>query len=246
MAIKISFADLTHTGQIVAANTFPLGIAMVARYAQEKLGDEIDAEVFRYPDDFSTYLDVNQPRIACFSNFLWNVKLGHEYARRIKEIWPETVTVFGGPNFPTDADEKKAFLAEWSSIDFYIDGEGEFAFVELFETLKAHDFDVEATKMAAPTSNVLYLRDGEMVTGGMLPRIMDLDVIPSVYESGLCDKFFDDVLIPMMQTSRGCPYSCTFCHEGQRYFNKTRRFSQERIESEITYIAKRARVPDSS
>ena len=56
MAVKISFADLTHTGQKVHANVFPLGISMVAAYAMQELGDEIDAEVFRYPDDFNAYL----------------------------------------------------------------------------------------------------------------------------------------------------------------------------------------------
>ena len=48
----------------------------------------------------------------------------------------------------------------------------------------------------------------------------------------------------MIQTARGCPYACTFCHEGSLYFNKTRRFSQERTKYEIDYIAKRVKVPD--
>ena len=51
MTVKISFADLTHTGQVVAANTFPLGATMVASYAKQELGDQIDVEVFKYPDD---------------------------------------------------------------------------------------------------------------------------------------------------------------------------------------------------
>ena len=37
MSTKISFADLTHTGQIIAANTIPLGIAYVATYAKMEL-----------------------------------------------------------------------------------------------------------------------------------------------------------------------------------------------------------------
>ena len=57
MATKISFADLSHTGQIVAANTIPLGVAYVATYAKDKIKDDIDVEIFRYPDDLSNYLD---------------------------------------------------------------------------------------------------------------------------------------------------------------------------------------------
>ena len=37
---------------------------------------------------------------------------------------------------------------------------------------------------------------------------------PSPYTTGLLDEFFDEKLTPMVQTSRGCPYSCTFCHDG--------------------------------
>ena len=83
MTTKISFADLSHTGQIVAANTIPLGIAYVATYAKEKIEDDIDVEIFRYPEDLSNYLDKDIPQLACFSNFSWNVKLSHEYAKRI-------------------------------------------------------------------------------------------------------------------------------------------------------------------
>ena len=74
MAVKISFADLTHTGQLVAANTFPLGISYVAGFAKQALTDEIDLELFKYPEDLSDYLETNTPKIACFSAFSWNVR----------------------------------------------------------------------------------------------------------------------------------------------------------------------------
>lgn len=245
MAVKISFADLTHTGQTIAANTVPLGVAMVARYAMEKLGPQIEAEIFRYPAEFTAYLDTTIPRVACFSNFSWNLRLAHEFARRIKLQAPGTITVFGGPNFPTAAEEQEAFLKAWPSIDFYIDGEGELAFVALFEALQEANFDAGAIKeRRAALPNTFYISDNKLVCGEMLPRIQDMNSLPSVYLSGLCDKFFDETLIPMMQTSRGCPFSCTFCHEGQRYFNKTRRVSQDRIRAELRYIADRAKVPD--
>jgi hypothetical protein len=58
----------------------------------------------------------------------------------------------------------------------------------------------------------------------------------------MLDEFFDDSLTPLIQTSRGCPYSCTFCHDGILYMNKTPRFTQDRINKEIDYISKRAKV----
>ena len=51
LSTKVSFCDLTHTGQLVSANTFPLGMAMVAAYAKKALGEDIDMELFKYPED---------------------------------------------------------------------------------------------------------------------------------------------------------------------------------------------------
>ena len=244
MAVKVSFSDLTHTGQLVAANTFPLGISMVAAYAKLLIKDEIDLEIFKYPDDFSAYLETTTPQIACFSNFSWNIKLGQEYARRIKKVSPETITVFGGPNFPDEPTEQHKFLTEYSSVDCYIEYEGEESFVKLFEVLKTLDFDWEKFKQERPdVQNLRYLVDGELIANPVAPKV-DLGVLPSPYEMGLMDKFFDETLIPMMQTTRGCPYTCTFCWEGGDYFRKTKRFTPERITQELNYIAQRALTSD--
>ena len=41
------------------------------------------------------------------------------------------------------------------------------------------------------------------------------------------DKFFDGKLIPMLQTNRGCPFSCTFCTDGKADVNKVNSFGVE-------------------
>ena len=68
--IKMSFVDLTHTGVSVSKNTFPYGPAVVAAYAKKQLEEEIDLEIFRFPEEFSGYLEKNIPKFACFSVFL--------------------------------------------------------------------------------------------------------------------------------------------------------------------------------
>jgi radical SAM superfamily enzyme YgiQ (UPF0313 family) len=242
----ITFADLTHTGQVVAANTFPLGSGMVVAYAKKELGEEIDVEIFKYPDDLARRLDDDMLQIACFTSFSWNIRLHHEYAKRIKALSPRTVTIFGGCNFPDAPDEQADYLAKYHCIDFYVEFEGELAFVELYRRLKAVDFDVARFKRARTQSpNVRYLVDGEFVTAPLGPKIRDLSVIPSPHITGVLDKFHDDILIPMMQTTRGCPYQCTFCWEGGSFFTKIGRFMQDRVREELDYIAAHTnKVPD--
>ena len=243
MTTTISFTDLTHTGSILPANTFPLGISMVAAYAKQELGDEIDFEIFKYPEDFSQYLEKGIPKIAAFSCYSWSFNLCLAFAERIRKASPQTIIIFGGVHFPTELDEQHAFLAENSVIDFFIDGDGELPFVELYNALKACDFDAEALKKSQQEiPSTRYLIDGEMIAGDLMPRISNMDDIPSVYLDGTSDKFFDGILTPMVENARGCPYSCTFCNDGRAYASKTRRFSQERIYAELDYIAQRSTV----
>ncbi|MBF0419570.1 MAG: cobalamin-dependent protein [Magnetococcales bacterium] len=245
MTITLSFADLTHTGKTVDANFFPLGVALVASYAKARLGDAIHAELFKYPQSFSDYIEQKVPDVACFSNYSWNMNLQHNFAMRLKKHHPNIVTIFGGPNFPVDSDEQEEFLRLYPAVDFYVDGEGEIGFVHLLETLIAENMNVKQLKEKETCpANTLYLWNNRLHKGEMLPRIRTLDDIPSPYLSGLLDNFFDDTLFPIIQTARGCPYSCTFCHDGIGYLNKVRRFSQERIRQEIDYVRNHRISPD--
>ena len=246
MAIKVSFADLTHMGQVVAANTFPLGISMVASYAKQQLGDEIELDIFKYPNDLAAYLDHTLPRMACFSSFSWNIRLGHEYAKRIKKASPATITVFGGPNFPDSAEEQEKFLKRFPYIDCYFEFEGEISFVKFFQALQKIDFDWDEFKRRRITvQNIRYIADGEFVAAPLAPKIEDPNILPSPHLNGVSDKFYDGILIPMIQTTRGCPYHCAFCWEGGPYFRKIKRFDQDRVHAELRYISGRiGEVPD--
>lgn len=246
MAVKASFADLTHMGQVVAANTFPLGASMVASYAKKELGDELELEIFKYPDDLAAYFDKNTPQFACFSAFSWNIRLGHEYARRIKAASPGTITVFGGPNFPDAPEEQAIFLEHFPHIDCYFEFEGEISFVAFFRALKEIGFDWRRFRDEKRlVQNIRYLSNGEFVAAPLAPKIEDPNIVPSPHLGGLSDKFYDGVLIPMIQSTRGCPYQCAFCWEGGPYFQKIKRFEQARVESELRYISERVgKVPD--
>ena len=237
MPNTIAFADLTHTGKKIDATFMPFAVACIAAKMKKRFGDDVRVDLFKYPQDLASFVERQAPRIAAFSNYCWNEDLSIKMAEAIKKRSPETVTVLGGPNCPYAFDELTAYLSARPSVDFYIVGEGEDAFIDLYEALRDADFSAEKIiKSRREISNTRYLSDGGLVAGPMLPRMSDLDSIPSPYLSGLMDKFFDGTLTPMVQNARGCPYSCTFCHDGLDYMSKYQRFSKGRIEAEIDFI----------
>ena len=245
--VIIYLADLTHTGQLVATNIHPLAIGLIAAYAKAGLGEMVDIELFRYPEDLRAAIERRPPDILGFSNYSWNCNLSYAFAKRVKQRHPKTVIVFGGPNYGLSREEQDQFWQRYPLIDFYVPKEGERATIELIKRLDEYDFDARSLKeegVALPSCHYVY--GDRFVSGELLNRIQDLDEIPSPYIMGLMDKFFDGVLIPMTHTTRGCPFACTFCTEGTSYFNKvTKRTSSAILREELEYIAERTgTVPD--
>ena len=234
----IYLADLTHTGQIVASNVSPLGIGLIASYLLKSHAHQVDIELFKYPEDFSRALATKIPRLVGFANYSWNLDLAYRYATRIKEVSPDTVVVFGGPNYGLTLEEIEDFWKRFPLIDFYVVKEGEVAFENLYRLLAQNKFSVAQIKAAAvPPANCHYISSGELKMGEILPRLTNLSVIGSPYLNGLMDKFFDGVLIPMIHTTRGCPFTCTFCSEGSKYYGAVAQ--RVELEEELTYIAER-------
>ena len=244
MKKKIYLADLTHTAQGISAPTFPLGISFVASYAVKELGSELDFQLFKFPEVLERALREDPPVMLCCSSYSWNLELGCKIATLAKQHIPGLIVVFGGPNFPLVDAERLEYLSKRPTIDFFVQLEGEVGFVDLVRKLAACDFDSKRFKSSGePVLNTCYLAGDTLVTGA-LERIRDINLIPSPYLTGILDPFFDLPLTPMLETARGCPFSCTFCSDGVTIKSRVTRFDAERTRMEIEYIADRVRKVD--
>lgn len=245
--MKIWLCDLTYDQQVLAADTIPTNIGYIASYVLHNCGSEHEIKLFKYPGKLIKAIESEPlPQVIGFSHFIWNSRLGYAFAEKIKKINRKIVTVFGGMHYPNTADKQKQWFLEHPAADFFIYKEGERAFLELLRALMHNGVDISLTKKNS-MSGVHCLREGGMLLNPeAFSRIEDLSSFPSPYLSGILDEFFDGRLMPLLTTNRGCPFTCTYCSEGNSYYNKVFSFSKERIRDEIAYIAKKINLLPAS
>lgn len=233
---SVWLCDLTYTQQIIANDVMPASVGCLATYAGANLDPKPNFRLFKRPDKLIKALESGErPDVIGFSNYIWNVRLSHAFASVIKAELPGVITVFGGPNYPIDVASQDEFLRLHNSIDFYVQGEGERPFVELLRALHAASFD--KAQITAPIDGVHYIAGDQVIRGKTGLRLKTLDDVPSPYVSGLLDEFFDGELAPIVQTSRGCPFSCSFCVEGIDYHRKIAKSASPRVRDELLYVA---------
>jgi len=237
----IYISDLTHTEQGIVARVFPLGASCIYSYAKEKLGSEFNFRLFKFPKNLNDALVEKSPKVLGFSNFVWNFNISYKFSSVAKQRDPNTIIVWGGPNFPTEENEKKEFLKKWPVIDFYIELEGELGFVDLIKKLSKYNFNKsELIKNREKIANTCYLYKDDLVTGN-ISRIKDVNIVPSSYLNGAMDEFFNHPILPIIETTRGCPFSCAFCADGNASKNVVHRYDPQRVKDELNYIGKRVK-----
>jgi putative methyltransferase len=190
---------------------------------------ELDAVVWRRDSitDLAPRLATNS--LVAFSTYIWNRNYNYELARRIKDINPNTVIVFGGPEPAlTDPD----LFRSHPYIDLIIKREGELVFLDVLRA-------IDQGRALASIPGVLLNDQGNVYDTGDSSRIDDLSVLPSPYLTGFFDQIIDqnpDVHWNMtIETNRGCPYQCTFCDWGGLTYTKVKLMPMERVFGEIEW-----------
>jgi len=238
--LKIFLGDLTYDTVTITTETFPLNIGFVASYCSSRFGSDVDIKLFKYNDKLYDAIQNDPPDILGLSNYCWSRNIGSELFRIFRDVNSEGITVWGGPNFPIDVPSQQKFMDKYSDCDVYVQIDGETGFSNLIEKIlqiKNKKEIKEVIKENPIDGCISRKHNSEIQFSIPTIRIKKLDEIPSPYQSGILDEFFDGKLSPMLQTNRGCPFSCTFCTDGVDDVKQVTRFSLERVKGDLKYIS---------
>ena len=135
--------------------------------------------------------------VVCFSCYIWNTSFVRELIRDLVKILPKTAFWAGGPEVSYDAEK---FLTEMPEMTGVMVGEGEKTFHDLLE------FYIDGKDSLEEISGIAY-RTGDKIIHNGWRELMDLSAIPFVYEH--LEKFENRIIY--YESSRGCPFSCSYC-----------------------------------
>ncbi len=238
--LLVYLADLRYNYQgTLPTDAMPLGIGFMKAVLDKELGNEVESVLFATPDTLETAINGQMPDALFVSNYVWNERLGLHFARHVKELNKDCFTVMGGPNISLDDDKKIAFLKAHPEIDLYATGEGDFWVAEVLRLYFAEGRSIQGLLKHNIHSAVYLQTGGDYVITPVQPRNRNLDEIPSPFLTGVMDKFFTGKFAPLLETNRGCPFTCTFCVQGTGFYKKVNYFSLERVKEEIEYIGEK-------
>ena len=176
-----------------------LAVYSLKAYAK-KYQDQIglaEYTINQNPDDILKGIYRDHPEVLCISCYIWNISYVRNLIREVHKVLPDTAIWLGGPEVSYDA---RKVLEEHPEVTGVMKGEGEVTFLELA------GFYLEGISELAKIEGITY-RDGDQIQENPWRGIMDLSTIPFVYKD--LKKFENRIIY--YESSRGCPFSCSYC-----------------------------------
>lgn len=149
-------------------------------------------------DDIMRDIYLEHPDVVCVSCYIWNLSFVKELMADLIKILPGADFWAGGPEVSYDAEK---FLTENSEFKGVMVGEGEETFKELAR------YYVEKNPQDLKDMTGICYRDGDQIIHNGWRQIMDLSSIPFIYKD--LSEFKNRIIY--YESSRGCPFSCSYC-----------------------------------
>lgn len=222
--------------------SYPLACSYLKVYSEkdEEIRKSVEINIYNYTSRASTNQIIHKlltgelPDIIAFSVYGWNYYKFIAIAETYKQLKPDGIVIMGGPHV---SNQGYRVLANYPWIDLIINGEGEITFHRILKSF----INGELWSGLALIDGISYRNGDKIVHNKDRELIADINEIPSPYLNEVIQLFdennkmkFD---VALMETSRGCPYKCSFCNWNSGIGGKVKHFNIDRLCAELEYFA---------
>ncbi|MDO4522499.1 MAG: B12-binding domain-containing radical SAM protein [Eubacteriales bacterium] len=170
--------------------------AYAGTYAEQV--ELLELTINHYPDDILQEIFRRKPDVVAFSCYIWNLSMIERILGDLPKILPQTQIWMGGPEVSYDAPE---FLEKHPQVCGVMVGEGE----ETFKELAA--YYVDGVGSLADIAGLVRRADDRRIYVNAPRSPLDMNQIPFLYQDM---KPFAHRIV-YYESSRGCPFSCSYC-----------------------------------
>ena len=171
-----------------AKEQHPASNITISEYTINQPFDEILMDIYK-----------QAPDVLCLSCYLWNVTEVGQLIQEIPKILPDTKIWLGGPEVSYNARE---VLEKYPMAEGIMRGEGEETFAELVAY-----YEGRGAAELINIQGITFREKEKQIAATPFRQIMDLSKVPFVY--GDIENFKNRIIY--YETSRGCPFSCSYC-----------------------------------
>ncbi|MCX8182759.1 MAG: B12-binding domain-containing radical SAM protein [Candidatus Methanomethyliaceae archaeon] len=226
----------------------PLGILQLAAYLERKVeGLEVDvldcnAQQIDWKGVEKSVASFNPDIVASSALATCNAYTVVRTLETAKRVNPNILTVAGGQHFTATAQES---LETYPEIDVIVRGEGEETLAEVVRCASNYTQEIcEMTKRFAQIRGISFRHEGRIFHNPPRPLIKNLEDLPypgyhlvkdhmkKYHFAAMAGKGVPHALI---EGSRGCFHSCTFCSQWSHWQGTFRAKSPKRIADEMEF-----------
>lgn len=173
-----------------------------------------------YTDDILQDIYKKKPDVIAFSCYIWNLEFVKILIEDLAKVLPDTRIWAGGPEVSFDA---VTFLEAYPQVSGVMIGEGEQTFYDLTR------YYVQGGELEK-IRGIAYRNERNEILQNPCNPILDMDTLPFMY--GDMKDFANKIVY--YESSRGCPFSCSYCLSS---IDKKLRFrSLSLVEAELQFF----------
>ena len=211
---------------IVALNSKYTHTSLSVRCLYNAVKDISDCSFKEYTindsvDDVCMDLYAQNPHCVAFSCYIWNIEFVLKTASLLKKANPNIKIVLGGHEAEHDGIN---IILKNPFVDAVLHGEGEISLKIYVKYLMGQIAENEL-------ESVTYKKGEEIIETPVCAEKADLNALPFVYDETI-EEIKNKIIY--YETSRGCPYNCTYCISGEGH--SVRFLDVERVKKELTFF----------